>query len=63
MRTYSDLQEFLNGLTPEQMEMPVAIHIESLNSSMTLVNDYPFLEGSIDLDGEYTDEKQPYLVI
>jgi hypothetical protein len=63
MRTYNDLLEFINSLTPEQREMEVAVHLSYIDESVTLVHDYPFLEGSIDIDGEFTDEKQPYLVI
>lgn len=61
--SYKDLQEFINSLTPEQLEMPVAVHISEINVSYTLIHDYPLLEGSIDVDGDETDENQPYLVI
>jgi hypothetical protein len=66
-RTYNELREWINNMTEEERNKPVLIHVSEVNMTVTLVDDYPFLDRQDAVDIGDTEVvmmvNQPYMVI
>jgi hypothetical protein len=63
-RTYNELAEFINTLTPAQREMPVKVYVEYEEYYTDLATDYPFHIFDTTTDFPlFLEHQQPYLKI